>query len=155
MGLSLVPDVDAVPGLVAGDIRFFHNAAMSSLAAALIVSLIAAGVFSWKYRFSLLFGFAVAFVSYATHLLMDFFTAGRGVMLLWPFVTERFVSPVKLFYGLHYSDGLLSPRHLWTVLTEMMFVIGLLLALRLVMPDRRNARGRLAVTAGFANRHKP
>jgi hypothetical protein len=47
-------------------------------------------------------------------------------MLLWPFTDVRFRPPVDLFYGLHWSDGLTSKRHLWTILTEGLF--GLLIA---------------------------
>ena len=123
VGMSVFPDVDVLAGIAAGDIQAFHNAAMSSLAAAFLASLLAAALFSVKYREKPFFPFAVAFLCYGIHLLMDFFTSGRGVMLLWPFVTDRFVSPVKLFYGFHYSDGLLSLRHFWTALTEILFIL--------------------------------
>jgi hypothetical protein len=53
---------------------------------------------------------------------MDYFTFGRGVMAWWPFSSERFQSPVKLFHGLHWSDGVLSLQHVWTVATEAAFV---------------------------------
>ncbi|MEJ5364729.1 MAG: metal-dependent hydrolase [Desulfosoma sp.] len=132
VGMSLFPDVDVLAGIAAGDIQAFHNAAMSSLAAALIASLLAAAAFRVIYREKPLFAFAVAFLCYGVHLLMDFFTSGRGVMLLWPFFSDRFVSPVKLFYGLHYSDGLLSARHLWTALSELLFVLLLLGAIHLM-----------------------
>lgn len=123
VGMSLFPDVDVVAGIVAGDIQAFHNAAMSSLAAALIFSMLAAAACRVMERGKTFFAFAVAFLCYGLHLLMDFFTSGRGVMLLWPFITDRFVSPVKLFYGFHYSDGLLSARHMWTALSELLFVL--------------------------------
>jgi hypothetical protein len=43
------------------------------------------------------------------------------VMALWPLSEKRFLLPVPLFYGLHWSDGWLSLRHVWTVLTELAF----------------------------------
>ncbi len=50
---------------------------------------------------------------------MDAFTIGRGVMILWPFSIDRYASPVSLFYGVHWSDGWVSVRHLWTMVTEL------------------------------------
>ena len=52
---------------------------------------------------------------------MDYFTVGRGVLAFWPFTAERFSAPVPLFYGLRWSEGWVSPRHVWTVLTEVPF----------------------------------
>ena len=49
---------------------------------------------------------------------MDLFTFGRGVMLVWPFLPDRIEPPVYLFYGLRWSEGLASPWHLVTLMTE-------------------------------------
>jgi inner membrane protein len=48
-------------------------------------------------------------------------------MLFWPFTQQRFSSPVTLFYGLHWSKGLFSIDHVWTVLTEGLFIAVVLL----------------------------
>jgi inner membrane protein len=71
--------------------------------------------------------FLLALVSYWLHILMDWMTPGRGVMLFWPFTQQRFSSPVTLFYGLHWSKGLFSIDHVWTVLTEGLFIAVVLL----------------------------
>jgi hypothetical protein len=59
---------------------------------------------------------------------MDAATVSRGVMALWPLTETRFLAPVTIFYGLHWSDGWISIRHLWTLLTELLFA-GLLFGL--------------------------
>jgi hypothetical protein len=51
-------------------------------------------------------------------------------MALWPLTGGRFQAPVFLFYGLHWSQGWLSVRHLWTLATELAFAAASLLALR-------------------------
>ena len=70
---------------------------------------------------------------------MDFFTIGRGVMVFWPLSLERFASPVPLFYGLHWSDGYLSERHLITLVTEL----GFLFLLGIVMHFWPEKKGRV------------
>ncbi len=69
---------------------------------------------------------AMILLCFELHVLMDLFTIGRGVKVLWPLSDARYSPPIKLFYGLHWSDGWLSVRHLWTLLSEAAFaaVIG-------------------------------
>jgi inner membrane protein len=117
--LSMLADLDAVPGLLTGELPRFHNHATHSLAAAVVTALVVGSVVWWKQRTGFRYWFGVALLSYGAHVLMDFFSPGRGVMLLWPYSVDRFSSPVKLFYGLHWSDGWVSVRHLWTVATEL------------------------------------
>ncbi|NIV75262.1 MAG: hypothetical protein GWN37_10615, partial [Gammaproteobacteria bacterium] len=45
--------------------------------------------------------FLLTLVCYELHVLLDYLTVGRGVMLLWPLSAERFAPPIYLFYGLH------------------------------------------------------
>jgi hypothetical protein len=40
-------------------------------------------------------------------------------MLFWPLASARFQSPVKPFYSLQWSDGLVSLSHFWTLLSEL------------------------------------
>ena len=65
-----------------------------------------------------------------SHIAMDYFTVGRGVMLFWPLSLARFDSPVKAFYGLRWSAGLWSTHHLYTFVTEILFIASLLFLLR-------------------------
>jgi inner membrane protein len=117
----MLPDIDAVLGIVSGDFRRFHNNATHSLFAGLL----AAAVFGlWMRRRgspNARLWFVLAWVSYALHVLMDSATLGRGVMALWPLSSNRYNFPVQLFYGVQWGKGLISIEHLVTLATELLF----------------------------------
>lgn len=119
---SMLPDVDSIVGLLAGDFGRFHNNVTHSLLVGAAISLGFAGIMASR-RGRFRFWFLVAAGCYSAHVLMDGATWGRGVMALWPISERRFLSPLPLFYGLHWSDGLFSVRHLWTVSTELLFTL--------------------------------
>ena len=96
---------------------------MNSLVLGLVVALGVGSVIWLIQRSGFVFWFIIVLVCYEAHVMMDYFTIGRGVMALWPFSSIRYQSPVKLFYGLRWSDGWISVRHLWTLITEMGFVV--------------------------------
>jgi membrane-bound metal-dependent hydrolase YbcI (DUF457 family) len=82
--------------------------------------------------------FAVLYLSYALHVILDFFTfGGRGVMLLWPLTAQRFEAPFILFYGVRWSEGFLAVAHLTTLLTELGFVLIVWLILRILETRKR------------------
>lgn len=123
MVLSLLPDLDSIPGIVLGDFGRYHNSATHSFIVGFLVSLIIAAIVWLKLRKNFWIWFFIPFFCYQAHVLMDMFTFGRGVMAFWPLTSMRFKSPVYLFYGLHWSDGLFSPRHILTIITELIFVL--------------------------------
>ncbi len=123
IGLSLLPDLDALIGLLMGDFWRFHNQATHSLIIGLIIALGIGAVIWLRRRSGFLCWFIIALLCYELHVIMDFFTIGRGVMLLWPFSSDRYESPMTLFYGLHWSQGWVSVMHLWTLVTELGFVV--------------------------------
>ncbi len=145
LALSLLPDLDVIPGLIFGDLEGFHNNIANSLVAGVLAALIVAGVMRFLGRHTYRLWFFVALISYELHLLMDYFTAERGLMLLWPFETQRYVAPFMLFYGVHYSEGFLSVHHIWTAITDLAFAIGLIAVAyvlpRLVSATRERAAG--------------
>lgn len=128
--MSLAPDLDWIPDLLLGQPGRFHNGFSHSPFAALVfavpIGLLAAATGLASARRSI----ALAFACYGLHVVMDYFTVTRGVMLLWPMSSDRFSPPVHLFYGVRWSDGLFSPRHVWTILTEAVFVAALLFIFR-------------------------
>lgn len=142
IALSLLPDLDGVAGLLMGDFGRFHNNAIHSLGFGLLAALILAGVVWWRKRSRLLTWFMVALLCFEMHVLMDYVTIGRGVMLFWPFTSARFGSPLILFYGLHWSDGLVSLRHVWTLATELAFTLTVLLTLRFLPSYKRRGASR-------------
>lgn len=123
VGFSLIPDVDFIAGVLFRDLSRFHNNGTHSLILGLAVALISSFLFSLKRRSAFSIWFWLILVSYQMHIVLDFFTYGsRGVMLLWPILSMRFESPVKLFYGVRWSEGWISGHHLWTLVSEVGFV---------------------------------
>ncbi|PTN36501.1 metal-dependent hydrolase [Desulfonatronum sp. SC1] len=129
---SLAPDLDAIPGFIAGNMALYHNQISHSIFFGTVACFLATGIFGmlfgrfldwWSYpRLT-----SIALVSYGLHLAMDAATLGPGVKLLWPFTDERFSTPVSIFYGVRHSDGLFSPHHLITLGTELATIAGFLL----------------------------
>jgi len=128
--LSMLPDLDSVAGVLMGDFGRFHNNMTHSLLIGLVVAL-GVGFIGWlKPHYGFFRWFTITLLCYDLHVMMDFFTVGRGVMAFWPLLSDRFLSPVIIFYGLHWSDGVFSIRHLWTLLSESALVLPLALTVR-------------------------
>lgn len=128
IGLSLLPDIDAAAGLLLGDMGRYHNNLTHSLVFALFASLVV-GMAGWRLGSAFRPWFTLALACYLAHITMDFFTTGRGIMLLWPVSEQRFKPPFSIFYGLHWSDGLFSSRHIWTAVSEIATVAAFALVL--------------------------
>lgn len=126
---SFAPDMDALPGLWHGDLPGYHNQITHSLLFGLACCLLTAPLLDrmllgpgWKYSCRL------ALYAYGLHIFMDWMTRGRGVMLAWPFSSNRFAMVPSLFSGLRWSEGLFSPHHLETLANETL-ITGLILVL--------------------------
>jgi membrane-bound metal-dependent hydrolase YbcI (DUF457 family) len=134
---SLFPDFDSLIGILIGDMARYHNNGTHSLVVGFLLALaIGAAVWS-KTRVNFLEWFLIIFLSYNMHVISDFFTYdSRGVMLFWPLSTERYASPINLFYGVRWGDGWISVRHLWTLATESLFALGVFFLLRLLGDHR-------------------
>lgn len=119
---AMLPDADAAVGLLVASpdrLSSFHNHATHSLLFALAAALVLAAAGRLAFRaVSFLRLFAWTALLVGSHLLLDWFTWGRGVPLLWPFCDRRFGAPFPLFFGVRYSEGLFSRSHLFTLLTE-------------------------------------
>jgi len=139
IALSIAHDFDFVLGFFLGDVSHYHNHFMSSALVGLIVAAAVGGFAALRSRAGGWVWFGVALFCYQLHIILDFFTNGRGVMLLWPWSTERLSSPVSLFYGAHWSQGWLSYRHLVTLITEGLFVSVCAVAVHLVLKRRRQS----------------
>lgn len=141
IGLSLLPDLDSVPGIISGDFGRFHNTVSNSLFTGVAVA-VGIGSAVWlKDRSGFKRWFAIGLVCYELHVLMDLFTLGRGVMLAWPLSAERIKPFVNLFYGVRWSEGLISSKHLWTLGTEL-GLVGLLTLVFGLPRLKRLLRGR-------------
>lgn len=123
IGLSLLPDLDSVAGILLNNFGKYHNNGSHSLFVGFFVALVIAMAISLIRKNLALDWFVVSLLSYGLHVIMDFFTVGRGVMFFWPFSLQRYTSPLPLFYGFHWSDGIFSSNHLITLLTELGFIL--------------------------------
>ena len=118
-GFSLAPDLDSILGILSGDFGRFHNNITHSLFGVL-PACAAVYVVLKVTRLAPATPWMLATAAcYGMHVSMDFFTHGRGIMAFWPITGDRFISPVLLFYGLHWSAGWLNPCHLLTVVSEV------------------------------------
>jgi membrane-bound metal-dependent hydrolase YbcI (DUF457 family) len=138
MGFALLPDIDSVLRIIMGDFGRYHNNGTHSL---IIGLLLAMGVYTILYSMRNLTRFfwgAACLLSYELHVFLDMLTVGRGVMLFWPISDVRYSLPVLLFLGLHWSDGLFSVMHIWTILTEGLVALVAILFLNWIFKRTKN-----------------
>jgi len=141
IGISLLPDFDSFAGILFGDFARYHNNITHSLLAGLLVVVIMALLARIIAKAGFWIWFAIGFLGYSLHVLMDYFTfGGRGVVLFWPLSAERYEAPVQLCYGVRWSENLLNPVHINTFFTELVFL--LLVGMVLLIIDRRKASPR-------------
>lgn len=139
VGISLLPDIDVIPGVLAKDLGRYHNNISHSIIFGSMVALLLAIIVSRILKSGIWIWFGIFTLGYSLHALLDFFTMGeRGVMLFWPLTSERFSSPVKLFYGVRWSEGLLSQAHFHTLVNEIAFLV--LVGLVLLFIERRKLK---------------
>ena len=142
LGFSMLPDIDSVVGFLAGDFGKYHNNATHSLVVGLLAALFAAAVATTLRSISIRKVFLIAFFSYSAHILLDFLTIGRGVMAFWPLTDERYLFPWPLIYGVRWSDGLLSIRHIWTLISESALAAFLIAATHYWIARNQNDESR-------------
>ena len=143
--MSLVPDLDAILGILTGQMYRFHNNGTHSLLTGLAFCLAAAAFIARRRGPGFGYWLAVLYGSYSLHIVMDAFTLdGRGVMLFWPLSAQRFMSPVPLFFGVRWSEGLFSLQHVYTLGTELIFVALVILSVRLLDAARSRRQPRPA-----------
>ena len=136
-GLSMLPDLDVIPAIIFRDMKAYHNNFSHSLLFAIPVAFFIAGIFHRIYKSNFWLWFLICLISYDFHIILDALTAERGVLMFWPFSQNRFVSPVRIFYGLQWGLGWFSTWHLWTIFTESLFVSVLIVAVN-YFEKRRN-----------------
>lgn len=142
----VLPDFDLLAGPIMGrELMHYHNqwshslllAPLMAIPFSLICRAISLGP-AWRF-------FGIGVLVYASHVLLDAVTWGRGVQALWPITDARFASPVPLFFGVRHSVNAPYQWHLATILTELGFAALVVLAYRwhrnrpsarLVSPDR-------------------
>jgi membrane-bound metal-dependent hydrolase YbcI (DUF457 family) len=105
--MANAPDLDFIPGLLLGKPALYHQGITHSLGFAILVSMGVAGIFYTRGK-SFPKIFWLCFISYLSHLIIDFFCPDRrlpfGIPLLWPISGEHFISPVPLFLGVQHAE---------------------------------------------------
>jgi inner membrane protein len=142
VGLSMLPDLDIIPAVIFRDMKAYHNNVTHSLLSGVPVALLIAAMFHRTYQSRFWLWFLICLLSYDLHVVMDALTAERGVMMFWPFTQARFTSPVKVFYGLQWGLGWVSIWHLWTIFTESIFSLVLILSVSYFDKRRRRILSR-------------
>jgi membrane-bound metal-dependent hydrolase YbcI (DUF457 family) len=139
---SIAPDLDAIPGLLTGNMSAYHNQATHSIFFGLAFCLMVAFGGRWildGWSYSRIFIFVCT--CYGVHLAMDVLTLGPGLKLLWPLSDERYTSPLNLFYGVRHSSGFFSFHHIITLISETGTVAAFVIISRLrLFSHCRNAR---------------
>jgi len=102
---AIAPDLDVVPGILAGKPALYHHGISHSLVFALAAGILGALAVRNQDR-AFLSAFLVIFLAYTSHLVLDFFgpdgRAPYGIPLFWPLSAHYFLSPVQLFQGVHH-----------------------------------------------------
>jgi inner membrane protein len=123
LGLALLciimanaPDLDFLPGILAGRPALYHQGITHSIGFALLVSLGTAAVYRvWGQSFSLIF--TTAFLAYLSHLVIDFFGPdGRlpyGEPLFWPISDSYFIAPTPVLLGVHHVASTFGSTQEW------------------------------------------
>lgn len=139
---SMFPDLDAVLGIITGDMGRYHNQGTHSLLVGITASLGMAYLGNRLFKGA---GFRLWLLwilpAVMLHILMDTFCFGRGVKLAWPFSSDRVQAPMEIFGGLHWSEGLWSPSHIFTVIEELRFSLLLILVAWLIVHRKKNDSG--------------
>ena len=132
MAAANLPDVDFLPGLLAGDVNRFHHAFTHSLG---FLALVVGATYLIARRFRVATSFWVALVGYtlASHLLLDYLTVDTrppfGIPLLWPLSNRAFLFPHPFFLDiqrsaspLHFFPSLFSHHNLLAASRELLLL---------------------------------
>ena len=135
--MAIAPDFDFVPGFLRGAPALYHQGVMHSVGFALAISFVIAVIYRRKHQ-NCFPVFVLCFVSYISHLVIDFFGPdGRppyGQPLLWPISNAYFISPYNVFWGMHHVGSTHGSTSEWMRgvfslynLGAMTFEVGILL----------------------------
>lgn len=134
-------DMDFLPGLLVGNPPLYHRGITHSLLFAFIFSIGIAGAYSAIRKKPFLAIFSLCFISYLTHLIIDFFAPYdthhepvHGLLLLWPISGARFISPVPVFVGMYHNaspspttlrwiESILSLPNLIAIVREIVLIM--------------------------------
>lgn len=106
--MANLPDLDFLPGLLAGRPALYHHGVTHSLGFALLISLGVTGIYRLRKR-PFPATFHLCFLAYLSHLLLDVLSPdGRrpyGIPLWWPLSAAYFTGPVALLLGVRHAGS--------------------------------------------------
>jgi inner membrane protein len=114
--LAVAPDLDFLPGWIAGQPALYHQGASHSFAAAACAAVLAAAVVArGGAGFARCLGWL--FAAYVSHLVIDWLGSdGRpplGMPLFWPLSDATYLSPVAVLPGISHSPTGGEGRAAW------------------------------------------
>ena len=108
VSMAIAPDLDFIPGFLSGAPAIYHQGVTHSVGFGIAISIGVAAMYRLKRR-KLFPVFGLCFVSYISHLVIDFFGPdGRppyGQPLFWPVSNAYFISPFNIFWGMHHAGS--------------------------------------------------
>jgi inner membrane protein len=127
------PDLDFLPGLLAGNLSLYHHGPSHSVGFAILFGMIA-NLFCSRQIYT----FLVAFSLYLSHVVLDYLvqdpSAPYGVPVLWPLTGEYYMAPFAFFPRFDYLAGptgsmlpvIFSFHNLTTIAIEILLLSPLL-----------------------------
>jgi len=115
IGVAVLPDLDVVGEELLGMAE--HRGALHSIGAAALVAGIAFVVAWWRAQPARWWA-AAFFGSMASHGILDLFSPGPGVRILWPLTDARFEAPIRFLPTPPAGPDLLSPNGLVLLIAE-------------------------------------
>ena len=115
--MANAPDLDFLPGILAGTPAAYHQGLSHSFAFALIASVVATAVLRAAFYMPVGPVFVLGFLCYSSHLVIDLFGPDRrppfGIPLFWPVSDRTFLSPVQMFLGVHHVNTASASTSEW------------------------------------------
>jgi inner membrane protein len=142
--LAEAPDLDFLPGIIAGSPGRFHQGEFHSLGFALGLALGVGWAANWLRGYAFWPCGGVAFLLVFSHLALDFFTQDLrppfGFPIFWPLTAERFLSPIPIFPHVirQFPHPEFWSRNLWAAGVETWILLPGLIAAFLVQRLAKN-----------------
>jgi membrane-bound metal-dependent hydrolase YbcI (DUF457 family) len=147
--MATAPDLDFVPGILAGAPATYHQGLSHSLAFGVIAGVTSALVLRAIAGTAARLGFLLGFLCYASHLVVDLFGPDTrppyGIPLFWPFSDHTFLSPVQLLLGVAHAGRTSASTGEWVNAVLTLYNVAALgLEIALILPFVLLARRRRA-----------
>jgi inner membrane protein len=155
-----LPDLDFIPGLLAGEANLYHRHFLShSLGAALAFGVLAGAYCYFVRKKNFATNFALFSLVYFSHVFLDYFSmdhsAPHGVPMFWPLTTEYFASPFPVFMSVvkgndsgRFFQSLFVAHNFQVALWEIVVFIPVITIMKLVKVLPRFFRRPLRETEG-------